>query len=687
MALMRKKRKLAKKNRLADNNNAHNIQAMKDKIIRKDAQIQDSIKNEQLQEELRIIEAIPANPKLFFGYASQKSKIKSGIGPLRNEANEIVEDPRLISNMFKTQYESVFTHPDPSKAVQNPRIFFTQSDENDLTDIVITEEAVIAAINTLKPYSAPGPDEFPATLLKRCSNELAIPLSILYSNMMDTGIVPEELKTAHVAPIYKKGPRSLPKNYRPVALTSHLVKILEKVIAKQLSNYLEDNNKLNPAQHGFRPGRSCLSQLLAHQNSIISSLEKAFNIDVIYIDYSKAFDTVDHGILLHKMKNLGISGKLGIWISNFLQNRVQKVVVDGYKSEPSPVVSGVPQGSVLGPTLFNIHLVDIGEDVQNSIVSSFADDTRIHKEIKTLQDARDLQNDLNKVYRWTEESNMGLNGDKFEHMRYGNSGNETINAAYRTHDGQIIVEKSSVKDLGVKLTNNAKFEEHIVDIVKKTRCKLAWILRTFTSRDEKTLMTLYKSLVRPNLEYCCQLWNPWVLKDINLIESIQRTLTYRIPNLRGLNYWERLEKLDLFSLERRRERYLIIHTWKILNKKAINIDTPNGEGIKYKPSSLNSRNGRHCYIHPLTPTSSASIKQVKDNSFICRGPRLFNCLPKRIRNNEYTETDQFKRELDRYLRTVPDQPKLPGYPITAPSNSLMIRSSNGGSFQGMAVVP
>ena len=693
--LMREKRKIAKKIKSSANANAHNIQAMKQKMIRADAKIQDSINNERLREEMKIIETIPNNTKSFFDYAKKKSKIKTGIGPLRNEANETVEDPRLISEMFKQQYESVFTQPDPSKVVTNPHRLFSDSGDDDLTDIIITEESVITAIKTLKTHAAPGPDEFPAVLLKNCSKELAKPLTILYKNMLDTGIVPQDLKTAHITPIHKKGSKTLAKNYRPVALTSHLIKVLEKVIAKQLSNYLEGGNKMNPAQHGFRPGRSCLSQLLAHQNSIISSLQHACNIDVIYLDYSKAFDTVDHGILLHKMKNLGISGKLGIWISNFLQDRIQRVVIDGYKSGPSPVVSGVPQGSVLGPTLFNIHLVDIGQDVQNSTISSFADDTRIHKEIKTPQDAIDLQSDLCKVYRWTRESNMGFNGDKFELMRYGKRNRADPITSYLTQDGQPIMEKTNVRDLGVKLSNDAKFEAHIVDIVKKARCTLAWILRTFISRDKNTLLTLYKYLVRPNLEYCCQLWNPWLQKNINLIEGIQRTFTHKIQNLTNSDYHQRLVDLDLYSLERRRERYLIIHTWKILNGKAINIHTQHGDGIRYKQSTINSRNGRMCDIPPLIPSSPSSITTIKDNSFICKGPSLFNSLPSSIRDSEYTEIDQFKRELKKYLGKIPDKPKLPGCsPIPASSNSLIDWEKHftavknaGGSPRGMAAAP
>ena len=610
-ALRRSKRKSAKKLKIAlRTQNSQNIQDLREKMIRKDAQLQDLIKSEQLQEELKVIESIKTNPKCFYGYASKKAKIKSGIGPLRNEANDIVDDPQSMSEILRQQYENVFAEPDVSKQINDPKLLFSQSSPLDITDIEISENLITNAIKTLKKHSAAGPDEFPAILLKKCSNALAKPLALLYRNMLDTGIIPQELKTAHITPIHKKGPKSLAKNYRPVALTSHIIKIFEKVLAKQLANYLEDNNKMNPAQHGFRQGRSCLSQLLTHQENIIASLAKGFMVDVINLDYAKAFDTVDHGILLHKIKNLGISGKLGIWISNFLQNRIQKVVIDGYKSQPSPVVSGVPQGSVLGPSLFIIHLGDIGHDIQNSTVSSFADDTRIYKEIKNLQDVKDLQKDLHKIYKWSEENNLSLNGEKFEHMRYGTNKGGDLGPPYLTPDGQNISEKESVRDLGVILSNNAKFEKHIAKKVKTARAMSAWILRTFTAaRDEDTMLTLYKAYVRSHLEYCCQLWNPFLIKDISLIESVQQAFTKRIRNLENLNYWQRLEKLKLYSLQRRRERYLTIHTWKILNGKALNVVTSISEGIRYKSSSINSRLGRTCVVPTLTQTASVAIQR------------------------------------------------------------------------------
>ena len=228
----------------------------------------------------------------------------------------------------------------------------------------------------------------------------------------------------------------------------------------------------------------------------------------------------------------------------------------------SAVVSGVPQGSVLGPLLFLIHIHDINSNIINSTVTSFADDTRISMAVNSAEDSALLQTDLNSIYEWAETNNMKFNNSKFEHLHYSSLPTNTINTSYEAPDGTTIVLQPNVRDLGVCLSNDATFTQHITSTAKKARSQLGWILRTFKTRDPFPMMTLYKSLVVPLLEYCCQLWSPHRPGDIQTIEAVQKTFTYRITSLRNLNYWERLQSLKLYSLERRRERYLILYVWK-----------------------------------------------------------------------------------------------------------------------------
>ena len=209
-------------------------------------------------------------------------------------------------------------------------------------------------------------------------------LEILWRNSLDQGTIPQLFKTAHIVPIHKGGSKGESKNYRPVALTSHLIKVFEKVLRTHIIKHMEEHNLFNPRQHGFRMGRSCLSQLIAHFDNIMYELEQGRNVDVVYLDFSKAFDKVDFLITLRKINALGIKGKIGKWIQCFLTGRTQSVLVDGEQSKHSPVKSGVPQGSVLGPILFLILLGYIDQDILSSVVSSFADDSRVTKGISDM---------------------------------------------------------------------------------------------------------------------------------------------------------------------------------------------------------------------------------------------------------------------------------------------------------------
>ena len=196
------------------------------------------------------------------------------------------------------------------------------------------------------------------------------------------------------------------------------MKVFEKVIRSHIVSFMECQQLFNPNQHGFRGGRSCLSQLLSYFDKETWFLEHGKPVDVIYLDFAKAFDKVDIGVTLRKLKSLGIRGEVGRWLADFLTNREQTVLVDGSKSNPQPVISGVPQGSVLGPLLFLILIGDIDQNIASSFVSSFADDTRIGRQVEDTEDIRLLQADLKAVYDWAVRNNMEFNSDKFELLRY-----------------------------------------------------------------------------------------------------------------------------------------------------------------------------------------------------------------------------------------------------------------------------
>ena len=632
-----------------------------------------SYEQDMAEQEHKAILAISKNSKYFFSYAKKFSKIKTAIGPLLDSAKKLVSCPKKMADILQQQYDTVFS--DPLSPMLDPSEIFTPNIEREcpiLSDITFEPADIEEAITELSANSAAGPDKLPALLLKQCKKELSIPLYMIWKKSLSTGEIPDLLKTANIVPIHKGGSRGEAKNYRPVALTSHIIKVFEKVLRNHIVSHLEENGLLNPGQHGFRTGRSCLSQLLAHFETITKALEEGDNVDVIYLDFSKAFDKVDFLVTLKKLNSLGITGNVGKWIFSFLTGRSQTVLVNGEKSNVSEVKSGVPQGSVLGPLLFLILLGDIDKSIATAFVSSFADDTRVGHRIQKAEDVTALQQDLKTIYKWSTENNMKFNSEKFECIRYGKLNEFHETTEYYSDANTVITPKDQINDLGVIISRNCTFTSQIDNVVKTANKLCAWILRTFRTRTPKLMILLWKSLVLSKLDYCSQLWSPTGKGDIQRLEMVQRSFIRKIDEVRGLDYWTQLNKLHLYSLERRRERYMIIYIWRILEHQVP--DFTSG-----KMSSINEagRLGRKCSSPNIRSNAPSDIKNIRYASLSVKGPQLFNLLPAEIRNLRNCSVEVFKRSLDKFLSVVPDEPQIPGYTAIrrADSNSLVHKTS------------
>jgi len=622
--------------------------------------IQIEVKLYKLQEsssafkEKKAIEAIKDNVKFFYSYANKKRKIKSRIGPLINKSTKkMTTDSKEMAEILADQYDSVFSTPTlPNATDMNDQL----PDIPTLNNVTATPEDFTTAIKELKSTSATGPDGVPAILLLKCAEPISIPMSIFWGKSMEESLIPpDSLKFSMITPIHKGKTKSDPANYRPVALTSHLIKIYEKVLRNKIVEHIESVNGFNKNQHGFRKGRSCLTQLLAHHDNIINLLEEGGNVDVVYLDFAKAFDKVDHNIVLKKVQNLGIQGKLLQWIKEFLTNRTQSVMVNGRLSSKRPVISGVPQGSVIGPLLFLILISDIDEKALYSIIASFADDTRATKGILTEDDSVDLQTDLFQIYQWSINNNMEFNTVKFELLRYGKHNELKERTSYVTPEWNTIEEKEHVKDLGITMSSDATFKTHINNIIESAKRTSAWIMRTFKARDKLTMMTLYKSLVRPILEYASVLWSPTAKGDIQRIEEIQRSY---IRKIRGVsrNYHEALKELKLYSLQRRRERYTLLQIWKMLEGHTANLNNTPNSSLQIA-RRIEDRGGRTLKTLNLT-TTPGYLQKVKQQTVKVHGAKLFNSLPMSLRNTTNSTVEQFKHKLDKFLTTIEDLPLL-----------------------------
>ena len=619
--------------------------------------------------EQKAVSTIKHNPKYFFSYAKRFQKTKSTIPVLRDLSGTLTADPRQKAELLQDQYQKVFS--DPSKADVQECLKsegLPQGLGKSFLDFEFSKDDIVSALKELDPYSACPEDDVPAKVLTCCKDELAVPLFILWSESFKTGVIPSELKSQFVTPVYKKDDRTDPANYRPVSLTSHLIKTFERVLRDKLVNYLEEMNLISHRQHGFRKRRSCLTQLLSHIEYMYDCLNKNEEVDVIYLDYSKAFDKVDHQILIAKLKRYGIGGSVLHWIEQFLTNRTQTVLVEGCKSSSQPVVSGVPQGTVLGPILFLLYINDLLPTLKNSQGFCFADDTKLISSIGGVESKRRLQEDLCRVISWSNLNNMELHENKFQLLSYPLNNSFLLrqlpfypeNLEYTTPKGHVIESSAVVRYLGILVSNSRSWSPHIDQVTEGAQKMASWVLSAFRDRSPTLMLTLYKAMVRSRLEYCSPVWSPSKISDIQKLENVQRSFFRKILGLQHMDYWDRLKKLKIMSLQRRRERYCIIQVWKIVNGLS-----PNDINMQFKS---HPRLGLKAIVPSINNKVQLSIRTDYDCSFGVRAAQLWNILPPDT--SSLKSLDCFKTGLGRFLERFPDTPPVPGY-TPANDNSLL----------------
>ena len=568
-------------------------------------------------------------------FNSVYNKGKSVIPPLLH-GSDFVTSPKDKAELFAKNFSSISSLDSTNHIL--PDIADKQVDP--LLDIRITPASVSKVIFGLDSSTACGPDNIPVIVLQKCCPELSSIFSKLFNKCLSESCFPASWKAASVVPIFKNsGERSDSSNYRPISLLTIISKVFESLINKHLISHLESNNLLSDHQYGFRSSRSTADLLTVITDRFYRALDKCGEARAIALDISKAFDKVWHCGLLRKLSSYGVSGNVFKIIESFLTNRSIKVVLDGQHSSSFPVTSGVPQGSILGPILFLIYINDLPE-LLSSKVALFADDTTIYSCLDKkptlsdcLEEAFDLEKDLTSATAWGSQWLVNFNTDKTQYLKANRSRSGVDFPLFM--NGDVLDESSTLRLLGLTLTSDLSWKPYIKSIAKLASAKVASLYRARHFLTPDSILYLYKSLIRPCMEYCCHIWGGSSYDALSLLDRVQRRIVNIVgpalaANLQPLSHRRNVASLSLF--------------YKYYNGRC------SKELASLVPSTkIYSRSTRlSIKSHPFTVTVPKCSKNSYLSSFFPRTSILWNSLPSSCFPESYN-LQSFKSSVNRYL--------------------------------------
>ena len=415
---------------------------------------------------------------------------------------------------------------------------------------------------------------------------------------------------------------------------------MESVIRDSIVEHLTSKSLLRQSQHGFMRGKSTVTNLLEYLEELTMAIDRGEDVDVLYLDFSKAFDKVPIRRLLSKCEGLGIKGKLLGWVEQWLTGRRQRVVLNGKESEWGPIKSGVVQGSVLGPCLFLIFINDIDQAVEGlgGMLKKFADDTKWGKKVMSEEERMAFQQGIDNLHRWSSEWQMPFNEDKCHVLHVGRT-----NSRFQYTMGQRVLESvEQEKDVGVIISENLKPSLQCAKAAQKANAVLGQLSRGVSYRDKDCFMSLYITYVRPHLEYAVAAWSPWNQGDKEVLESVQRRAVRMVTNLRGKTYNQRLKELDMITLEERRERGDLIQAYKVLTgKEMVTYQT----WFQMNTEEVDRRQTRDSG-GVLSVQRKEGRLELRKNFWSVRVANKWNLLPDMVKLA--TTVDSFKNGLDNW---------------------------------------
>ena len=525
-------------------------------------------------------------------------------------------EPTEKADILSGQFQKAFSEKNSTSNEEFQKQCKMTGEFNTIKGINITENGVHKLLKNLNPNKAAGPDNITPRVLKELATHIAPILTIIFRCSYQTSEVPGIWKSANTCPVYKKGKKYDPINCMPVSLTCVSCKLMEHIITSHIMSHANAQNIMYPFQHGFQRGLSCESQLIEFIDHGTKNLDQGKQTDCLIMDLSKAFDEVSHSLIIHKLKHYGITGKTNECIKNFLSHRTQPVVMEGETSTSIPVESGVPQGSVLGPSLFLFYINDMPEGIQ-STVRLFADDTIAYVTISSDADAANLQQDLDKLAEWKSKWLMKFHPETCNVLTISKKRSPS-KYNYTLH-GHILEHDTSANHLGCTISSDLKWGKHISTICSKANNIISFLKRNINISNKSIKEKAYVSLVRPTLEYASSVWDPYQQNDIHRLEMVQRRaaryVTNRYHNTSSVS--NMIEQLEWTTLQERRKHCRLLMMYKLKNN-IVRVDASS----KLIPNERPSRNNNEQALR--IPSCKITIRK---DSFYPRTIKEWNTLP------------------------------------------------------------
>ena len=563
------------------------------------------------------------------------------LGRSSNETivNELkINDSKITSNEeIANAFNEYFTNIGPSlvNSIDESNTSFktfVKSAESKMDRFkLVSVGKVVKLLKGLSNCKAAGLDKISGKILKVAANTIAPSLTHIFNHGLISNCFPYEWKMARLVPIHKKGPRNLTENYRPISILPAISKIMERIMYDQIYQYLSDNSLLSEHQFGFRKFHSTASALLDSTNSWYVNMDrKKFNL-VVLLDLKKAFDTIDHGILLSKLELYGITGSALSMIRSYLTDRNQKCQLGDLMSTERRVTCGIPQGSILGPLFFLVYINDLPECLNQATPRLFADDTNLTVAGESIQEIElNMNSDLACINEWLLANKLSLNVTKTEFILIGSA--HKLNNLVTQPDLKInhkkIKQVCNATVLGVELDDKLSWNRHIDKVAKKVTSGIGAIRKIRDCVDRDTLISIYNALINPHFDYCSEVWDTLGVELSNRLQKLQNRAARVIMNFgNDISGPEAIKALGWETLETRRAKSKAKTMYKVLNNLA--------------PSSLAElfEQKRNITQYDLRGSStSLQLPQPKTEklkkSFSYDGARVWNSLPADVRNSD-----------------------------------------------------